>query len=174
MGLLGHYSLERRVFEDSHFARLMCQVSLRPRNMADSILATCNTQSQWRVRSSSCSLVCPRPSLTSPPPSSNPELSRASGSVALSYGAHSNLCVNQIHRHGTSAQKTKYLPDLIAGRKVGALAMSEPGSGSDVVSMKLKAVKKGDRYILNGNKFWCVVVVMALRAGDLMRMFWVC
>lgn len=82
------------------------------------------------------------------------ELSRASGSVALSYGAHSNLCVNQIHRHGTPAQKDKYLHDLAAGRKIGALAMSEPGSGSDVVSMKLKAEKKGDRYILNGNKFW--------------------
>ncbi|KDQ10587.1 hypothetical protein BOTBODRAFT_36104 [Botryobasidium botryosum FD-172 SS1] len=82
------------------------------------------------------------------------EISRASGSVALSYGAHSNLCVNQIRRHGTEAQKKKYLPDLIAGKKVGALAMSEPGSGSDVVSMTLKAVKKGDRYILDGNKFW--------------------
>ncbi|KZT61612.1 acyl-CoA dehydrogenase NM domain-like protein [Calocera cornea HHB12733] len=82
------------------------------------------------------------------------ELSRASGSVALSYGAHSNLCVNQINRHGTPAQKEKYLPDLISGEKVGALAMSEPGSGSDVVSMKLKAVKKGDRWVLDGNKFW--------------------
>jgi len=82
------------------------------------------------------------------------ELSRASGSVALSYGAHSNLCVNQIRRHGTDAQKKKYLPDLISGKKVGALAMSEPGSGSDVVSMKLKATKKGDRWVLDGNKFW--------------------
>jgi isovaleryl-CoA dehydrogenase len=82
------------------------------------------------------------------------ELSRASGSLALSYGAHSNLCVNQINRHGTKAQKDKYLPDLISGKKVGALAMSEPGSGSDVVSMKTTAVKKGDRYILNGGKFW--------------------
>ncbi|KAF8315208.1 acyl-CoA dehydrogenase NM domain-like protein [Clavulina sp. PMI_390] len=82
------------------------------------------------------------------------ELSRASGSVALSYGAHSNLCVNQIHRHGTPEQKAKYLHDLVAGRKVGALAMSEPGSGSDVVSMQLKAERKGDKYILNGNKFW--------------------
>lgn len=81
-------------------------------------------------------------------------LSAASGSVALSYGAHSNLCVNQIHRHGTAEQKAKYLPDLVAGTKVGALAMSEPGAGSDVVSMKLRAEKKGDRYILNGNKFW--------------------
>ncbi len=82
------------------------------------------------------------------------ELSRASGSVALSYGAHSNLCVNQITRNGNVEQKAKYLPDLIAGRKIGALAMSEPGSGSDVVSMRTRAEKKGDRYILNGNKFW--------------------
>ncbi|KAI0647387.1 acyl-CoA dehydrogenase NM domain-like protein [Trametes meyenii] len=82
------------------------------------------------------------------------ELSRASGSVALSYGAHSNLCVNQIHRWGTEAQKQKYLPDLIAGRKVGSLAMSEPGSGSDVVSMKLRADKVDGGWRLNGNKFW--------------------
>ncbi|KAJ1661870.1 hypothetical protein IW140_006355 [Coemansia sp. RSA 1813] len=82
------------------------------------------------------------------------EISRASGSVALSYGAHSNLCVNQINRHGTDAQKSKYLPQLIAGTHVGALAMSEPGSGSDVVSMKLRADRKGDSYILNGNKMW--------------------
>ncbi|PCH37726.1 acyl-CoA dehydrogenase NM domain-like protein [Wolfiporia cocos MD-104 SS10] len=82
------------------------------------------------------------------------ELSRASGSVALSYGAHSNLCVNQIHRWGTDAQKTKYLPDLVSGKKVGSLAMSEPGSGSDVVSMKLRADKVEGGYKLNGNKFW--------------------
>lgn len=82
------------------------------------------------------------------------EISRASASVALSYGAHSNLCVNQINRHGTAAQKQKYLPKLISGEHVGALAMSEPGAGSDVVSMKLRADKKGDRYILNGNKMW--------------------
>lgn len=82
------------------------------------------------------------------------ELSRASGSVALSYGAHSNLCVNQLKINGTQAQKEKYLPKLISGEHIGALAMSEPGSGSDVVSMKLRAEKKGDRYILNGNKFW--------------------
>ncbi len=82
------------------------------------------------------------------------EISRASGSVGLSYGAHSNLCVNQIKRNGTAAQKTKYLPKLISGEHVGALAMSEPGSGSDVVSMKLRADKKGDRYVLNGNKMW--------------------
>ncbi|ORX45128.1 acyl-CoA dehydrogenase NM domain-like protein [Hesseltinella vesiculosa] len=82
------------------------------------------------------------------------EISRASGSVALSYGAHSNLCVNQIVRNGNEEQKQKYLPKLISGDHVGALAMSEPGSGSDVVSMKLRAEKKGDRYILNGNKFW--------------------
>lgn len=82
------------------------------------------------------------------------EISRASASVALSYGAHSNLCVNQIHRNGTTAQKQKYLPKLVSGEHVGALAMSEPNAGSDVVSMKLRADKKGDRYILNGNKMW--------------------
>src|SRR5579863_481627 len=82
------------------------------------------------------------------------EVSRASASVGLSYGAHSNLCINQIRRNGTSAQKRKYLPDLIAGTHVGALAMSEPGAGSDVVSMHLRADKKGDRYILNGTKMW--------------------
>ncbi|KAJ2901072.1 hypothetical protein IWW38_000037 [Coemansia aciculifera] len=82
------------------------------------------------------------------------EISRASGSVALSYGAHSNLCVNQINRNGNDAQKAKYLPKLISGDHVGALAMSEPGSGSDVVSMRLRAELKGDRYILNGNKMW--------------------
>lgn len=82
------------------------------------------------------------------------EISRASGSVALSYGAHSNLCVNQINRNGNDAQKKKYLPKLISGEHVGALAMSEHTSGSDVVSMKLSAEKKGDRYILNGTKMW--------------------
>jgi isovaleryl-CoA dehydrogenase len=82
------------------------------------------------------------------------EISRASASVGLSYGAHSNLCVNQIRRNGNAEQKKRYLPKLIDGSHVGALAMSEPGSGSDVVSMKLKAEKKGDRYILNGNKMW--------------------
>lgn len=82
------------------------------------------------------------------------EISRASGAVGLSYGAHSNLCINQIVRNGNDAQKEKYLPKLISGEYIGALAMSEPGSGSDVVSMKLKAEKKGDHYILNGNKFW--------------------
>jgi isovaleryl-CoA dehydrogenase len=82
------------------------------------------------------------------------EISRASASVGLSYGAHSNLCVNQIARNGTEAQKQRFLPRLIAGEAVGALAMSEPGAGSDVVSMKLSAVKKGDRYILNGSKMW--------------------
>lgn len=82
------------------------------------------------------------------------ELSRASASIALSYGAHSNLCVNQLFRNGNEAQKTKYLPKLISGEHIGALAMSEPGAGSDVVSMKLRAEKKGDRYILNGNKMW--------------------
>src|SRR5881398_3049454 len=82
------------------------------------------------------------------------EMSRASASVGLSYGAHSNLCVNQIRRNGNEAQKRKYLPDLISGAHVGALAMSEPGAGSDVVSMRLRADKKGDRYILNGTKLW--------------------
>jgi isovaleryl-CoA dehydrogenase len=82
------------------------------------------------------------------------EISRGSASVGLSYGAHSNLCVNQLRRNGSEAQKRKYLPKLISGEHVGALAMSEPGAGSDVVSMKLKAEKKGDRYILNGTKFW--------------------
>ena len=82
------------------------------------------------------------------------EISRASASVALSYGAHSNLCVNQIRRNGNEAQKQKYLPKLFSGEHVGALAMSEPGSGSDVVSMKLRAEDKGDHYVLNGNKMW--------------------
>ena len=82
------------------------------------------------------------------------EISRASASVGLSYGAHSNLCVNQIHKNGTHEQKSKYLPKLCSGEHVGALAMSEPGAGSDVVSMKLKAEKKGDVYILNGSKMW--------------------
>jgi isovaleryl-CoA dehydrogenase len=82
------------------------------------------------------------------------EVSRASASVGLSYGAHSNLCINQIHRWGTPAQAQKYLPKLVAGDHVGALAMSEPGAGSDVVSMKLRAEKKGDKYVLNGTKMW--------------------
>ena len=82
------------------------------------------------------------------------EVSRASGSVGLSYGAHSNLCVNQLRRNGTDAQKRMYLPKLISGEHVGALAMSESGAGSDVVSMQLKAEKKGDRWVLNGTKMW--------------------
>ncbi|MAY66912.1 MAG: acyl-CoA dehydrogenase [Rhodospirillaceae bacterium] len=82
------------------------------------------------------------------------ELSRASASVALSYGAHSNLCVNQINRNGTPEQKARYLPKLITGEHLGALAMSEPGAGSDVVGMKLRAERRNDRYILNGNKMW--------------------
>jgi len=82
------------------------------------------------------------------------EVSRASASVGLSYGAHSNLCINQLRRNGTDAQKRSYLPRLISGEHVGALAMSEPGSGSDVVSMRTKAIKKGDRYVLNGSKMW--------------------
>ncbi len=82
------------------------------------------------------------------------EISRASASVGLSYGAHSNLCVNQINRNGNAAQKAKYLPKLISGEHVGALAMSEPGAGSDVISMKLKAEDKGGYYLLNGSKMW--------------------
>jgi len=82
------------------------------------------------------------------------EISRASASVGLSYGAHSNLCVNQISRNGTTEQKAKYLPKLISGEHIGALAMSEPNAGSDVVSMKLRADKQGDKYILNGSKMW--------------------
>jgi isovaleryl-CoA dehydrogenase len=82
------------------------------------------------------------------------EISRASASVGLSYGAHSNLCVNQIRRNGNDAQRAKYLPKLVSGEHVGALAMSEPGAGSDVVSMKLRADLKGDRYVLNGSKMW--------------------
>jgi len=82
------------------------------------------------------------------------EISRGSGAVGLSYGAHSNLCVNQLSINGDKAQKAKYLPKLASGEHLGALAMSEPGAGSDVVSMKTRAVKKGDRYILNGNKMW--------------------
>jgi len=82
------------------------------------------------------------------------EITRGSASIGLSYGAHSNLCVNQLRRNGTHAQKIKYLPKLISGEHLGALAMSEPGAGSDVVSMTLRADKKGDRYVLNGSKFW--------------------
>ncbi|MGP9819121.1 isovaleryl-CoA dehydrogenase [Salinarimonas sp. NSM] len=82
------------------------------------------------------------------------EISRASASVGLSYGAHSNLCINQIGRNGTKAQKEKYLPKLMSGEHVGALAMSEPGAGSDVVSMRTRADRKGDRFVLNGNKMW--------------------
>src|SRR6266404_5682811 len=82
------------------------------------------------------------------------EISRASAAVGLSYGAHSNLCVNQIRRNGNEAQKKKYLPKLISGEHVGALAMSEPGAGSDVVSMRLRADRQGDRYVLNGSKMW--------------------
>ncbi len=82
------------------------------------------------------------------------EISRASASVGLSYGAHSNLCVNQIRRNGTPAQKKKYLPKLVSGEWVGALAMSEPGAGSDVLGMRLRAERRGDRYVLNGSKMW--------------------
>ena len=82
------------------------------------------------------------------------EISRASASVGLSYGAHSNLCVNQIRRNGSDAQRKKYLPKLISGEHVGALAMSEPGAGSDVVSMRLRAERRGEKYLLNGNKMW--------------------
>lgn len=82
------------------------------------------------------------------------EVSRASASVGLSYGAHSNLCVNQLHRNGNAAQKAKYLPKLLSGDHAGALAMREPNAGSDVVSMKLRADRKGDRFMLNGSKTW--------------------
>ena len=82
------------------------------------------------------------------------EISRASASVGLSYGAHSNLCVNQLRRNGSDAQRRKYLPKLISGEHVGALAMSEPGAGSDVVGMRLRAERRGDRYVMNGNKMW--------------------
>jgi len=82
------------------------------------------------------------------------EISRASAAVALSYGAHSNLCVNQIRRNGSEAQREKYLPKLVTGEHIGALAMSEPGAGSDVVSMRLRAELRGERYVLNGNKMW--------------------
>src|SRR5438067_11163179 len=82
------------------------------------------------------------------------ELSRGSASVGLSYGAHSNLCVNQIRRNGTEAQKGRYLPKLISGEHVGALAMSEPGAGSDVVGMRTRAERRGDRYVLNGSEMW--------------------
>jgi isovaleryl-CoA dehydrogenase len=82
------------------------------------------------------------------------EISRASASVGLSYGAHSNLCVNQIRRNGSDPQKRKYLPQLVSGERVGALAMSEPGAGSDVVGMRLRAARRGDAYVLNGNKMW--------------------
>jgi isovaleryl-CoA dehydrogenase len=82
------------------------------------------------------------------------EISRASGSVGLSYGAHSNLCMNQLRLNGNDAQKDRYLPKLVSGEHVGALAMSEPGSGSDVVSMQLRAERRGDKYVLNGRKMW--------------------
>jgi isovaleryl-CoA dehydrogenase len=83
------------------------------------------------------------------------EMSRASGSVGLSYGAHSNLCVNQLRRNGNLDQKARYLPKLISGDHIGALSMSEPGAGSDVVALRTRAEKRGDRYILNGSKMWC-------------------
>src|SRR4249919_1700443 len=82
------------------------------------------------------------------------EISRASGSVGLSYGAHSNLCVNQVRRNGSAAQKAKYLPKLVSGEHVGALAMSEPGAGSDVVSMRTRAARHGGHWVLNGSKMW--------------------
>jgi isovaleryl-CoA dehydrogenase len=101
------------------------------------------------------------------------EVSRGSASVGLSYGAHSNLCVNQIRRNGTEAQRRRYLPKLISGEHVGALAMSEPNAGSDVVSMRLRAVRKGDRFVLNGAKMWItngpdadVIVVYAKTQAD--------
>eukprot|EP00494_Astrolonche_serrata_P003089 UN03095 len=100
------------------------------------------------------------------------ELSRAAGGIALSYGAHSNLCINQITLHGTEDQKQKYLPKLVSGEYLGALSMSEPNAGSDVVSMKTTAEKDGDSYVLNGGKQWCtnsteadVLVVYAKTGG---------
>src|SRR3546814_4070852 len=99
-------------------------------------------------------------------------ISRSSASVGLSYGAHSNVCVNQIHRWGNDDQKRKYLPRLVSGEHVGALAMSEAGAGSDVVSMKLKAERKGDGYLLNGTKFWITngseadVLVVYAKTGE--------
>jgi isovaleryl-CoA dehydrogenase len=100
------------------------------------------------------------------------EISRASASIGLSYGAHSNLCVNQIRRNGSAAQRKKYLPKLVSGEHVGALAMSEPGAGSDVVGMRLRAERRGDRYLLNGNKMWITngpeadVLVIYGKTGD--------
>eukprot|EP00878_Enallax_costatus_P003346 GHUV01003554.1.p1 GENE.GHUV01003554.1~~GHUV01003554.1.p1 ORF type:complete len:439 (+),score=84.70 GHUV01003554.1:141-1457(+) len=101
------------------------------------------------------------------------ELSRASGSVGLSYGAHSNLCINQLVRNGNKQQKEKYLPKLISGEHIGALSISEPNAGSDAVSMRTRAEKKGDRYVLNGTKMWCTngpkastVIVYAKTAPD--------
>ncbi len=100
------------------------------------------------------------------------EISRASASVGLSYGAHSNLCVNQIQRNGSEAQKKKYLPGLIAGEQVGALAMSEPNAGSDVMGMKTRAERSGNRYVINGTKMWitngpeCDVLIVYARSGD--------
>jgi len=100
------------------------------------------------------------------------EISRASASVGLSYGAHSNLCVNQIRRNGSPAQKRKFLPKLVSGEHVGALAMSEPGAGSDVVGMRLRAERRGERYVLNGNKMWITngpdanVLVIYGKTGD--------
>jgi isovaleryl-CoA dehydrogenase len=100
------------------------------------------------------------------------EIARASASIGLSYGAHSNLCVNQLRRWGNAAQKAKYLPRLISGEHLGSLAMSEAGAGSDVVSMKLKAEKRGDRFVLNGTKFWITnatyadVLVVYARTGE--------
>ena len=100
------------------------------------------------------------------------EIARASASIGLSYGAHSNLCVNQIRRWATPEQKARYLPKLVSGEHVGSLAMSEAGAGSDVVSMKLKAEKKGDRYVLNGTKFWITnatyadVLVVYAKTGE--------
>ena len=111
-------------------ARSACTASPSRRNMAAPGSAISSIASRWR------------------------KSRRASASVGLSYGAHSNLCVNQIRRNGSEAQKRKYLPKLISGEHVGALAMSEPGAGSDVVSMKTRADKKGDRYVLNGSKMW--------------------
>lgn len=125
--------------------------SQHPLNMAASPWATASTASPWRcVGCANAFLI----SNHSRELGQAQELSRASGSVALSYGAHSNLCINQLVRNGNEQQRLAYLPKLIAGEHVGALAMSEPGAGSDVVSMKLRADKREGGYVLNGNKFW--------------------
>ena len=124
-------------------ANSACSASPSNRSSAAPVSAISRTWSRWR------------------------SLSRASGSVGLSYGAHSNLCVNQLRRWGTEAQKRRYLPALISGEHLGALAMSEPGSGSDVMGMRTRADLRGDRYMLNGRKMWITNGPDGRRAGGL-------